>query len=93
MNPLKKEYYEEMIVKTPFVPGGMHTTKSAAELSDEWRAKKLKGAIYDPRWDLLQSVTYAFPGPWQDYIEILQFLGAMDNVNLMMPPPFKDRYR
>lgn len=32
-------------------------------------------------------------GPWEDYVEIMQLLGAEDNVNLMLPPPFKDRYQ
>lgn len=49
--------------------------------------------MYDERWEWFPSIGYAFPGPWQKYIEILQLLGAEDNINLMLPPPFKDRYR
>lgn len=51
-----------MIAKEPFATGGMHTTKAAVELSDEFAAKMLPEEAYDPRVDWLPGFGYAFPG-------------------------------
>lgn len=84
--------------------GGLHQSVGGRRCVIKFQEEKPKDKVLNPKWKNMPSMLYLFPGPREDYIEELQFLGEEDNVNyqlvtffyiltLWQKTAFKDRFR
>jgi hypothetical protein len=83
--------------------GGVHTYHVAGTLAfhrpfvlesllGKYQARQLRPTQYDKRWAAFPTKIYCFPRSWENYKEVLRVLGEEDNITLLTPATFLERF-